>query len=402
MNTLPKKPVNPLGIDQNFQNSYYKTLPVPNSLVERNYTQSWRAEEKIVDDQISRSNFLLPLEQIYEKNSLNPLFKINKFPDLDVSAAMKPPPIEKLVISEKAWTPRRFREVTDDPVERKVKSLLNKLTNENFYSISAQILEQIKDIQSENDEKSNTHKVKTVIKLIFEKAIDESQYSQIYARLIISLHHSLLSWDFEIPKTYDQFGKPIKAAIVFKRCLIENCQASFEKGLSNLKDSNGKIISSIHSQNNSTNKELDLVSISEENLDIESEEYNLIQKSKRRWFGLIELIGELFGTKILSGKVINMCFKELLLEQRAKEEKDGKSLKKEKEKFLISEIIIETIFKLAKTIGRGLRRINCSSPEFERHVDNISEIGKKYEKMISSRSKFMIMELIELREKGWE
>jgi translation initiation factor 4G len=64
-------------------------------------------------------------------------------------------------------------------VERKVKALLNKLTMRRFDSISDKIITCANKSEKEKDGRTLIQ----VIKLVFEKATDETMFSEMYARL---------------------------------------------------------------------------------------------------------------------------------------------------------------------------------------------------------------------------
>lgn len=94
--------------------------------------------------------------------------------------------VEPLQTTDNAWTPNvgaaaGRQQDTNAPeyVQRKVKALLNKLTMEKFDSISNQILEWANKSEQETD----GFTLRQVIALIFEKATDEAQWSEMYARL---------------------------------------------------------------------------------------------------------------------------------------------------------------------------------------------------------------------------
>jgi translation initiation factor 4G len=95
------------------------------------------------------------------------------------SAPELPADFEPLVKSENRWIPKSaLGKGTDaDPVEqltRKARSLLNKLTLERFDSISKKML----DLDLQNHEM-----VKELAVAIFEKAVDEPNFTNMYARL---------------------------------------------------------------------------------------------------------------------------------------------------------------------------------------------------------------------------
>jgi hypothetical protein len=68
---------------------------------------------------------------------------------------------------------------SQDSVTRSVTSLLNKLTKEKLSSISVQIVAWIDKSENEKDVQTLIQ----VVQLVFEKAIDEAMWSEMYARL---------------------------------------------------------------------------------------------------------------------------------------------------------------------------------------------------------------------------
>ncbi|KIP11352.1 hypothetical protein PHLGIDRAFT_114747 [Phlebiopsis gigantea 11061_1 CR5-6] len=95
-------------------------------------------------------------------------------------------PVAPLEVSANRWQPNSITRKAapadeDSPtiVERKVKSLLNKLTMEKFDSISDQIIAWANKSEKEKDGRTLIQ----VIKLVFEKATDEATWSEMYARL---------------------------------------------------------------------------------------------------------------------------------------------------------------------------------------------------------------------------
>ena len=89
-------------------------------------------------------------------------------------------PVAPLEVSENRWTPMSLgkkaaaaapvSEDTPEVVDRKVRSLLNKLTMERFDSISDQIIAWANKSEKEKDGRTLIQ----VIRLVFEKATDEA------------------------------------------------------------------------------------------------------------------------------------------------------------------------------------------------------------------------------------
>jgi hypothetical protein len=151
-------------------------------------------------------------------------------------------------------------------VERSLKSLLNKLTLEKFADISGQLLEvPVKD----------TRHVEILIKEIFEKAITQHHLIEMYSDLCSLVHEHFQ----KIPPT----GDP---KFTFKRLLLEECQASFERNLK---------------------PPMDFKKIADE------EERTLAEfKYKNRRLGNVKFIGALLQRKMLAGKVFIAILEELL------------------------------------------------------------------------------------------
>lgn len=88
----------------------------------------------------------------------------------------------KLHESENAWRPARFTKgefATDEDrktegLYKKVRGILNKLTPQKFDTL----LGQIKDLQIDNSER-----LQGVIDLVFDKAVDEPNFSVAYAKM---------------------------------------------------------------------------------------------------------------------------------------------------------------------------------------------------------------------------
>ena len=90
-----------------------------------------------------------------------------------------PPPLQ---VTANRWDRRVLSQIDPDApeiVDRKVKSLLNKLSMEKFDSISHQIIEWANKSEKEKDGRTLIQ----VIRLVFEKATDEATWSEMYARL---------------------------------------------------------------------------------------------------------------------------------------------------------------------------------------------------------------------------
>lgn len=134
----------------------------------------------------------------------------------------------KLRETENAWKPARMTvnaKMTEDEVKtnelyKKVRGVLNKLTPEKFEKLVGQVRELPID---------NTERLQGVIDLVFEKAVDEPNFSVAYAYMCKEL--ALI----EVP-TKDQSEQ-----VNFRKLIITRCQMEFEKNSQDEKAQNQKM-----------------------------------------------------------------------------------------------------------------------------------------------------------------
>lgn len=277
--------------------------------------------------------------------------------------------VAPLAVSQSSWV--RSRPTGDDEgtpafIERKVKSLLNKLTAEKFDSISEQILEWANKSMNETDGMT----LKLVIKQIFEKATDEAHWSSMYAKLCRMLLYRL---DPAITEVVD--GKPVSGGLLFRKYLVGRCQADFEAGWKAREDA-----ATAAQAKREEDREKQEKNEEGGETTMLSDEYYAEQKAKRRGLGLVQLIGELYKLDMIGKGVIRSCFARLLANVETPDEED-----------------LESTAKLLTTVGE---QYDKASPEnMEIVFDRLSTIleGDK----VISRIRFMIMDVMDLRKKGW-
>ncbi|WWD17169.1 hypothetical protein CI109_101607 [Kwoniella shandongensis] len=283
------------------------------------------------------------------------------------------PAMAPLQVSGNAWT--RTRLGGDDEgspafIERKVKALLNKLTEEKFDGISKQILEWANKSQNETDGMT----LKLVIKLIFEKATDEAHWSAMYAKLCRLL---LVELDPAVTEVLD--GKPTSGGALFRKYLLGRCQMDFEAGWKAREDT---ALAAAAKSEDDKERLAKHEQEKEEGADAAmlSDEYYAAQKAKRRGLGLVQLIGELYKLEMVSKGVIRQCLIRLLGNVTDPDEED-----------------IESTCKLLTTIGKAY---DAAAPE------NMNTVFERLNQVInseniSSRIKFMIMDIMDLRRSKW-
>ncbi|KAK4698328.1 translation initiation factor 4G, partial [Phenoliferia sp. Uapishka_3] len=272
-------------------------------------------------------------------------------------------------------------------VQRKVKALLNKLTLEKFDSISDQILAWADKSVNETDGRI----LRQVIALIFEKATDEANFSEMYARLCRKLMEKVS------PNVKDEGVKGPDGALVaggglFRKYLLNRCQEDYENGWK-AKEVSAALAADKAADDNAKKQANDDAeekakeggassSSAPKEAELLSDEYYAAQKAKRRGLGLVRFIGELYRLAMLTERIMHECIKKLLANTENPEEED-----------------VESLCRLLTTVGKGL-----DNPKAKAHMDiYFSRMKLIADNMkISSRIRFMIQDVLELRQGRWQ
>lgn len=281
---------------------------------------------------------------------------------------VKPPeekkePVAPIKRSANAWVPRirskasasEDGKLSPEEVQRKVKSLLNKMTLDNFEVITDEILV----ISNQSKEEKDGRTLRQIIELTFAKAVDEAHWSNMYARFCAKM---LNKADPEIhdEKILDANGQYFKGGALFRKYLLSRCQEEFERGWSDKLPTNPD------------GSPLDP--------ELMSDEYYEIMGAKRRGLGLIRFIGELYFLEMLTENIIERCIRRLLSNDNPSEE------------------VIESICQLLTTVGKTL-----DVPKKKDEVDLYFGRLLMFQEIesLASRLRFMIMDVIDLRKSGW-
>ncbi|KAJ1918832.1 hypothetical protein H4219_002371 [Mycoemilia scoparia] len=261
-------------------------------------------------------------------------------------------PVVLLPKSENRWKPSRQADKagensTIEVVERQTKILLNKLTPDNFEQVSNDII----DVANKSKEESDGHILRRAVIIIFEKATDEPTFSATYAQLCKKM---ITSIDPEIvdKNVLTKDGRYLSGGLLVRKYLLNRCQEGFDLGW-----------------------KVDMPD------DIESDEYYKAAKIKRQGLGLIQFIGELFLLDMLTLKIMHECVKRLLSNINDPEEEE-----------------IESLAKLMTTIGKKFDTEDAAEVidvYFERI--RLLSVNKK----LSSRIRFMLKDVIDLRSAKW-
>ncbi|NWW75128.1 IF4G1 factor, partial [Climacteris rufus] len=229
---------------------------------------------------------------------------------------------------------------------RRVRSILNKLTPQMFQ----QLMKQVMELSIDTEER-----LKGVIDLVFEKAISEPNFSVAYANMCRCL------MGLKVPTT----DKPT-VTVNFRKLLLNRCQKEFEKD----KDDDEIF--------EKRQKEMDDASAPEEKARMKDELEEARDKARRRSLGNIKFIGELFKLKMLTEAIMHDCVVKLLKNH------DEESL--------------ECLCRLLTTIGKDLD-FEKAKPRMDQYFNQMEKIIK--EKKTSSRIRFMLQDVIDLRRNSW-
>ncbi|XP_066528771.1 eukaryotic translation initiation factor 4 gamma 3 isoform X4 [Hoplias malabaricus] len=283
-----------------------------------------------------------------------------------LNVGLRRPPPRKIIMNvsvnddvqlkkaENAWKPCTKRELaTEDPetqktqeLFRKVRSILNKLTPQMF----TQLMKQVMDLTIDTEER-----LKGVIDLVFEKAIDEPSFSVAYGNMCSCLA------TLKVPMA----DKPT-STVNFRKLLLNRCQKEFEKD---------KMDDDVFEKKQ---RELEAASSVSERERLQEELEEAKDKARRRSIGNIKFIGELFKLRMLTEAIMHDCVVKLLKNH------DEESL--------------ECLCRLLTTIGKDLD-FEKAKPRMDQYFNQMEKIVK--ERKTSSRIRFMLQDVIDLRLHNW-
>uniref|UniRef100_A0A1A8EDV3 Eukaryotic translation initiation factor 4 gamma 1 n=1 Tax=Nothobranchius kadleci TaxID=1051664 RepID=A0A1A8EDV3_NOTKA len=227
-----------------------------------------------------------------------------------------------------------------------MRSILNKLTPQKFQ----ELMKQVTELKIDTEER-----LKGVIDLIFEKAISEPNFCVAYANMCRCLIN------LKIP-AIDKSGN----AVTFRKLLLNRCQKEFEKDQDDDEFFEKK------------QKELEAAKGDEERERLRVELEEARDKARRRSLGNIKFIGELFKLKMLTEAIMHDCVVKLLKNH------DEESL--------------ECLCRLLSTIGKDLD-FEKAKPRMDQYFNQIDKIIK--ERKTSSRIRFMLQDVLDLRRNNW-
>ncbi|XP_037949432.1 eukaryotic translation initiation factor 4 gamma 3 isoform X2 [Teleopsis dalmanni] len=307
---------------------------------------------------------------VHTRNSMKGMIHINLSLNQDVKLnetdnAWRPSALNKSNSGENDPAAKVQREKED--LVRRVRGILNKLTPEKFDALVEEIIKLKIDTPD---------KMEDVMILVFEKAIDEPNFSVSYARLC----YSLIS---EVKARENRMESGTKSNLAhFRNALIDKTEREFTTNViqSAAKEEKLQPIIEKIKKCNDPNEKAELEAY------LEEEE----RKIRRRSGGTVRFIGELFKISMLTGKIINHCIEQLLRPN--------------------SEDLLECLCKLLTTVGAKFEQsvIHKDSSicfSLEKKIARMQAIANKTDKdnpKVSSRVRFMLQDVIDLRANKWQ
>ncbi|CCD24600.1 translation initiation factor eIF4G NDAI_0D02860 [Naumovozyma dairenensis CBS 421] len=301
----------------------------------------------------------------YEDRHYNNSYRMEEKPKEEVApfvpSANRWIPKSRVKKTEKKFAPDGVTELLEkSEVESKMKSLLNKLTLEKFDTISNDILA----ITEQSKWEKNGETLNLVIEQIFLKACDEPHWSSMYAQLCGKVVKEL------DPEIKDETNEGKTGPKLVLHYLVARCHTEFQKGWT------------------------DKLPTNEDGSPLEpemmSDEYYQAASAKRRGLGLVRFIGFLYRLNLLTGKMMFECFRRLI-----KDLSDNPS-----------EEILESVVELLMTVGKQFEhdtfRAGNATLEGCVLLDSLFQIIQNLidtDTQISSRIKFKLLDVKELREK---
>uniref|UniRef100_A0A914X7L4 MIF4G domain-containing protein n=1 Tax=Plectus sambesii TaxID=2011161 RepID=A0A914X7L4_9BILA len=265
----------------------------------------------------------------------------------------------KLNQAEKPWKPeRKLEAVVADPSDTEAKQLykdvrgvLNKITPSNFAELCGDFLKLEVHMKKEN--------MSTVIDIIFDKAVEEPKFCPLYSDLCKE------QVKLEMKTTGSKSD--------FRSGILTKCQQTFEtkreEALQQLR------------------KDAEAETDEKKKVQLLAEWEDAERKERRRMFGNIGFIGQLYRNELLVPLILQWCVVHLF--QRHANTPGG------------DEESVECAVRMLETIGKIFDRDSAKDKEMAQktllYYQHLQEISKQ----VSNRIRFSIENLIEMRNNGW-
>merc|ERR1712226_1808534 len=253
-------------------------------------------------------------------------------------------------------------ETKADTIKRQTRSILNKLTPQNFSVLSKQMAGM--DIDSDD-------LLIEVIDIIFEKACLEPNRAEAYAnmcRTVLTIRGAnIIHQQNQIQAECEESQVEDPVVKNFRRYLLTRCQNEFQNGKDYDKEFEVK---------------LEAINTSEDAENVKKEKLRALElehkKLKKKYFGNIRFVGELFKLDFITEKIMHSCI-EILFKT-----KDEDSL--------------ECLCQFLTTIGRKMDH-DAGKNLMDHYFKQIKQIVA--DKQASPRIRSMLSVLVELRDDKW-
>ncbi|KAJ2776889.1 hypothetical protein H4R18_005434 [Coemansia javaensis] len=271
------------------------------------------------------------------------------------AAAAPAPDVKPLAKSAGRYIPRSLRAGApedDDAREREIRALLNKLSPDNFDTVSDKLLACANQTASEAD--SSTLRV--LVALVFAKAADEHAWMEMYGRLCVKLIQQ--TSDDVVGCAAGQDGKPLRGGRLVRACLLRQCQHEFERGWA--------------AEDAATTTS-----------DLRSDEYCEAAATRRRGLGTAHFIGELFQLDVVSADIIYGCLAHLLPDAGPDTPDTAKT---------------ETAMRLLEVAGKKLD-VPSGNARLDRHMARLQALSQ--DQRLPQPVRYRLMNAVDLRRDGW-
>uniref|UniRef100_A0A915AMQ1 MIF4G domain-containing protein n=1 Tax=Parascaris univalens TaxID=6257 RepID=A0A915AMQ1_PARUN len=267
----------------------------------------------------------------------------------------------KLHRSENAWKHEPSSNLDkNQQLYKDIRGLLNKITPSTFDALCADFLS-FKVYQ-------NKEQMSEVISIIFDKAVEEPKFCPLYSDLCKK----------QVVEESQESGKS-----EFRSGILTRCQQTFET--KRQEEINKKRAEAEAEADERRQKELKL-----EVMEMEA-------KERRRMFGNIGFIGQLFRHELIVPRILNWCIIHLLKNHSEAELQGGS----DEESIECAVRMLETVGKIADRQGLSTSRQDSQGAQSEFNLSvfftHLSEIAPK----VSNRVRFLILNLIELKNNNW-
>eukprot|EP00798_Chlamydomonas_sp_ICE-L_P001220 gene1220-32561_t len=275
---------------------------------------------------------------------------------------------------------------TDDPEEEKrqkaLKGLLNKLTLDTFDKLTKLLLEV---------DYTHSKTLEGLIDQIFDKALVEGHFCEMYSNLCRTIHPLLPSFP-----SAQAGGRPID----FRRLLLNKCQVEFENGTAAMRAESEEVDDeTLEKEEEEADKLAESIEkaeadgLEEGEISIREEKLKKMDqkiiaaneiKARRRMLGNIGFIGHLYKSRLLTEKIMHNCVVTLLTDETSPRAED-----------------IECLCKLMTTVGGLLD--SSAKPENKNAMEvYFTRMARLKEgKVLDVRTRFLVQDVLDLRARKW-